>query len=230
MRRERVVLKDLCLFFYMGKQMMDNTITRLKQANLFPENIYQTDHSTTMQVYIYGVEVDLDLVFVAGEYSYTLYPPRGGTVDEGIVSAEFSNLVNAFALRSSGFEGWQVELYDILNRSDVFEIVRHSCIRDIRTLKLDLASRDGKTVNFTIRNYGPTRFAYIFSSAGMPNRVDGTANEEHLGLNPDKILRILSEIFEPSIPAQHPLVDTDQPAMSMLESLSQRLDELILAP
>jgi len=209
--------------------MMDNTIEKLQEAKLFPQNIYRTDHSTTMQVYMYGIEVDIDLGLVNGEYSYTLFPPGGQNPEENIVNANFVFQVMAFARQLSGFDLWKIYLYGILNSGVDFEIVRHSCVMNNRTLKLRLLDQGGNVVNFMIRNYGGPRFAYMFSAAGLPNRVDGSANELDLGMNPNKILRILREVFGQLNAARPPLVPANQPTMSMLESLSQRLDELILA-
>jgi hypothetical protein len=115
------------------------------------------------------------------------------------------------------------ELYDIVNRDQTFQIVRGSCTCDDVTFRLSLIDSGG-VVQFMIMNFGPGRFAYSFRVHGMPTRVDGTAGQEVLGMNPDKILRILGEVFDllNNRPVEHGGLT------SMLESWSMRLDRLTL--
>ena len=153
-----------------------------------------------------------------------MIPAFGGNNADGFVSPVFIATVSAFAQQQSGLLDWMVGLYDIFNNNDTFEIVRNTCTHDARSLGLHVSDINGIVVRFIIRTYGPGRFAYVFSATGMPNRVDGTRNEEHLGINSDKIIRILGEVF--GLLNNRPAADGG--LTSMLEAWSVRLDRLSL--
>ena len=205
--------------------MVYGTIKRLKDAHLFPGDLYDLDNMVCVNVYIYGVEVRVEFSYVNTEYQYSLIPVSGGNSQDGIVSSSLVSEISAFAQRQSGLEVWMVGLYGILNSQKTFQIVRGSCIREDNTLRLSLSDPNNVVVQFTIRTHGPGRFVYTFFNSGILIRGDGTRGEEDLGINYDKILRILGEVFESlnSRPAEN-----GGDLSSMLESWSMRLDRLSL--
>ena len=221
---------------------MENTIGRLRKKHLFPDYISRIEGGVNMEVYIYGVELRVELRNDNTEYHYSLIPLSGGNSRDGVVSPIFVNSIRAFAAGHSRLVVWMVRLYDILNSSENFEIVRGSCTCDDVTLRLSLINSGGVTVRFMIMNFGPSRFAYSFRVHGMPTRVDGTAGQEVLGMNPDKILRILGEVFDlfnnrpdeggglnrPDEGGGLNRPDEHGGLTSMLESWSVRLDRLTL--